>query len=492
MSILRRNRKILSAVTSGENENTIVPPGSEVIQPPPPSNKFDFTSFNTEADKLNKENQDLKDSYSDINLTTAIDNANLNKPTGNVMASGNTNIPKYQIPEMVDVKKLEKDKEENYQKELDKSYSTSDYGLINVEHEEKRQTQKNIKAENEKYPNTFQAQEARHETEERLKRIKEGEQRQKDEALSNMVHTGLDAAGTVPLIGNIADLANAGLYGLEGDKENMGFALGAAIPGLGLGATIGKYANKGYKGLKNFKNTFKSIDKGAGLKPLNTPIKQLKPKPDLDQYNQPRNFKKDVDDFTTHPATYNRQESFDAVRNKADDLDEFMKMNPGWSTNPKNFKHLGTRSIDPNTGIGRPMIEFNTPAGNQTFYKSSGMGNKAGSAGSWVPFEGYQDLPNQKDWFMKGTSKGVYKGENMGTKWHYNDKGEEISTSLRQQLNDKGISSMDALRSGDLKLSNAGFDFNYTNNPDSFIHNVASQLKDLSKDIPFNPFQSQK
>ena len=78
----------------------------------------------------------------------------------------------------------------------------------------------------------------------------------------------------------------------------------------------------------------------------------------------------------------------------------------------------------------------------------------------------------------------------METKFHTNDAGERISTGLRQQLNDQGISSMDALRSGDLKLSNAGFDFNYTNNPDSFIHKVASQLGDLSKDIPFNPFQS--
>ena len=302
MSLFGRNRKTLSALTSRENQNITVPPpdGEMVIPPPPPTNKFDFSAFNNESQESQK---NINDSYSNLNLTSAIDNANLNKPTNSAVASDAANVPKYQIPEVVDVKQVQKDKEENLQKELDKSYRTSDYGLINVEDEEKRKTLEAIQKENEKYPNTFQAQEAKHETEERLKRIKEGEQRQKDEALSNMVHTGLDAAGTVPLVGNIADLANAGLYGLEGDKENMGFALGAAIPGLGLGATIGKYAKKGYKGLKNFGNTFKGIDQGNFSKPdysalnnlnphHNTPIKQLKAQPDLDQYNQPRNFRK--------------------------------------------------------------------------------------------------------------------------------------------------------------------------------------------------------
>ena len=246
MSLFGRNRKTLSALTSRENQNIIVPPpdGEMVIPPPPPTNKFNFDAFNTESQESQK---NINDSYSNLNLTSAINNANLNKPTGNVVASDATNVPKYQIPEVVDVKQVQKDKEENLQKELDKSYRTSDYGLINVEDAEKRQTQENIRKENKKYPHSKDAIDAKRDREEGIKKQNELYQQQQKNKIADKIHTGLDVVGAVPGIGAVGDLINSGLYDIEGDTENRNLSLGAAIPLGGLGVTMGKYGKKGYK-----------------------------------------------------------------------------------------------------------------------------------------------------------------------------------------------------------------------------------------------------
>jgi hypothetical protein len=61
------------------------------------------------------------------------------------------------------------------------------------------------------------------------------------------VHLGLDVAGMIPGIGNLFDLANAGLYASRGKKGMAALSLGAAIPGLGLAAGATKLGTKGAK-----------------------------------------------------------------------------------------------------------------------------------------------------------------------------------------------------------------------------------------------------
>jgi len=48
------------------------------------------------------------------------------------------------------------------------------------------------------------------------------------------IHTTLAAAGLVPGIGNVADIMDATLYGLEGDKYGFGLSLMSAMPMFGL------------------------------------------------------------------------------------------------------------------------------------------------------------------------------------------------------------------------------------------------------------------
>jgi len=62
--------------------------------------------------------------------------------------------------------------------------------------------------------------------------------------MSEVVHTGLDIAGLVPVIGEIADLANGIIYTLEGDGVNASLSFAATVPVAGWFATGVKYAKK--------------------------------------------------------------------------------------------------------------------------------------------------------------------------------------------------------------------------------------------------------
>jgi hypothetical protein len=66
-------------------------------------------------------------------------------------------------------------------------------------------------------------------------------------------HFVLDLGGLVPVVGEVADLINAGWYTAEGDHLNAGLSAAGAVPFLGWAATGGK-------GLKGIKALFKAED----------------------------------------------------------------------------------------------------------------------------------------------------------------------------------------------------------------------------------------
>ncbi len=63
-------------------------------------------------------------------------------------------------------------------------------------------------------------------------------------SFSDIGHTALDVAGMVPIIGEAADLANAGWYAAEGDYKNAALSAAGAIPFAGNAATAAKWGNK--------------------------------------------------------------------------------------------------------------------------------------------------------------------------------------------------------------------------------------------------------
>ncbi|WP_270006592.1 polymorphic toxin-type HINT domain-containing protein [Solirubrobacter deserti] len=65
------------------------------------------------------------------------------------------------------------------------------------------------------------------------------------------VHLTLDGLGLFPWLGEPADLANCGIYAVRGKKLDAGLSCGAAVPGLGWGATAGKWSKRGVDGAKS-------------------------------------------------------------------------------------------------------------------------------------------------------------------------------------------------------------------------------------------------
>ncbi|WP_436796388.1 DUF6531 domain-containing protein [Actinospongicola halichondriae] len=62
--------------------------------------------------------------------------------------------------------------------------------------------------------------------------------------ISGWIHGGLDVAGLIPAIGEVADLLNAGYYLVEGDGLNAGISAAGLIPFLGQGATSLRLAGR--------------------------------------------------------------------------------------------------------------------------------------------------------------------------------------------------------------------------------------------------------
>jgi hypothetical protein len=73
------------------------------------------------------------------------------------------------------------------------------------------------------------------------------------------IHLALDIAGFVPVIGEVADVANGVLYLAEGDYVNAGISFVSAIPLAGDTAKGGRAVTKGAK----FADAAVSISKGA-------------------------------------------------------------------------------------------------------------------------------------------------------------------------------------------------------------------------------------
>jgi RHS repeat-associated protein len=68
-----------------------------------------------------------------------------------------------------------------------------------------------------------------------------------DISLSDVGHAALDVAGMVPVIGEVADVANGVWYAAEGNYADAALSMAAAIPGAGNAVTAAKWAKKGAK-----------------------------------------------------------------------------------------------------------------------------------------------------------------------------------------------------------------------------------------------------
>jgi len=90
--------------------------------------------------------------------------------------------------------------------------------------------------------------------------------------LSDLGHAALDAAGMVPVVGAVADVANGAWYAADGDYLDAGLSFAGAIPFIGDAAITSRYAIKGAKyategveALRAAKNADHAINDGKAL-----------------------------------------------------------------------------------------------------------------------------------------------------------------------------------------------------------------------------------
>lgn len=93
---------------------------------------------------------------------------------------------------------------------------------------------------------------------------------------STIVHSALDVAGLIPVIGELADGANALYYLAEGNKTDAALSAAAMIPVAGMAATGVKLLRKGSKTLKTVLKNADSITKADILKDVQRNFPSLK------------------------------------------------------------------------------------------------------------------------------------------------------------------------------------------------------------------------
>jgi hypothetical protein len=85
------------------------------------------------------------------------------------------------------------------------------------------------------------------------------------EAMGEVVHLGLDLAGLIPVIGEIADLTNGVIYTIEGNGVDAALSYASAIPVAGWFSASVKFAKKGIALADGTKTTFKWIKRTDNL-----------------------------------------------------------------------------------------------------------------------------------------------------------------------------------------------------------------------------------
>lgn len=95
------------------------------------------------------------------------------------------------------------------------------------------------------------------EEEEEVQEEEEEENDNKNEGILDAVQLGLDVAGMIPVVGAVADVANAVISACRGDWVGFGLSLLGAIPGIGEAATAAKLGVKAVKAGKGVTKAMK-------------------------------------------------------------------------------------------------------------------------------------------------------------------------------------------------------------------------------------------
>ena len=181
----------------------------------------------------------------------------------------------------------------------------------------------------------------------------------------------------------------------------------------------------------------------------------------------------------------NSTEVTDKIRNKGRDLDNYVgSLDVTTDYGDESFDFVG---YSPSSSSGkldktRPIVEVTLPTGKvQKFYKSSGSGKKAGSAGNWYPLESQ----TSSGWWSKEASYGSYNGKKV--EGFYEDaagnrtnNSNDTFISVHEQLKRQGVDPDKAFADGSLKLDKTGYDFHYGSEEYKKISDKLDSMPDIT------------
>lgn len=90
---------------------------------------------------------------------------------------------------------------------------------------------------------------------------------------SDIGHAALDVVGLIPVVGEVADLANCGWYAAEGEYVDAALSCASAIPFAGYGATaakVAKYGDEALEALDTASDVGRNVPSGAATPPSAT------------------------------------------------------------------------------------------------------------------------------------------------------------------------------------------------------------------------------
>ena len=173
-------------------------------------------------------------------------------------------------------------------------------------------------------------------------------------------HDLLDAAGFIPVVGEIADLANAVGYALEGDWVNAGISAAGVIPVVGDLAKAGRVGKKVVQEL---------VERGSGQ----AAKRQAKNAPQQQSTNQSVNYSSSAHKFGgNNPHAQKGRQAHDQFKQKA--------RQKGWEVekvliDPATGKKCRPDAITPK---GHPVeLKPNTPSGRRRGKKQIEMYERA-------------------------------------------------------------------------------------------------------------------
>ncbi|MFF6784174.1 polymorphic toxin-type HINT domain-containing protein [Streptomyces sp. NPDC012510] len=90
---------------------------------------------------------------------------------------------------------------------------------------------------------------------------------------SDIGHAALDVVGLIPVVGEVADLANCGWYAAEGEYVDAALSCASAIPFAGYGATaakVAKYGDEALEALDTASDVSRNVPSGAATPPTSS------------------------------------------------------------------------------------------------------------------------------------------------------------------------------------------------------------------------------